>query len=142
MNEQVTEIINTLSAKLGVASQYIVTEMAKYKIASNIVPLLVGIVALLMIRFIYTKANQYLNTLNSNVIEKCKKRDREPYENEIYSWFNACGDSGVPIACAWLGMFIFSLIAIIFLSCSLSEIITWLIAPTGSMINYILNAIK
>lgn len=142
MNEQVTEIINTLSAKLGVASQYIVTEMAKYKIANNIVPLLVGIVAVFILRFIYTKTNQYINTLNSMIIEKYKQRDREPDADEIYSWFHADSDTGLPIIYAWAGMIIFSFIAIIFLSCSLSEIVTWLIAPTGSMINYILNTIK
>jgi len=142
MNEQVKEVINEICSQLGVASQYVVTEMAKYKIASNIVPLLVGIVAVFMLRFIYTKTNQYLNTLNSKVIEKCKERNREPYDDEIYGWFHADSDTSLPIVCAWAGMIIFSLIALIFISCSLTEIITWLVAPTGSMISYILNAIK
>lgn len=142
MNEQVKEVINEIAAQLGVASQYVVTEMAKYKIASNVVPLLVGIVAVLILRFIYTKTNAYIDTLNKMVMEKCKERDREPYADEIYSWFHADSYTGLPIVCAWAGMIIFSIIALVFLSCSLTEIITWLVAPTGSMISYILNAIK
>lgn len=142
MNEQVKEVINEISAQLGVASQYVVTEMAKYKIASNIVPLLVGIVAVLILRFIYTKTNQYLDTLNKMIIEKCKAGDREPDANELYNWFNTDYKTCTPIGCAWAGMIIFSIIAIACLLCSLTEIITWLVAPTGSMINYILNAIK
>ncbi len=141
MNEQVTEIINTLSAKLGVASQYIVTEMAKYKIASNVVPLLVGIFAVIACRFIYTKANKFLAEVNEREIANAKENDRTP---DTYGWFkfDAYSASSVPMLFAWTAMIIFSIIAIVFISCSLTEIVTWLIAPTGSMINYILNAIK
>ncbi len=141
MNEQITEIINTLSAKLGVASQYIVTEMAKYKIASNIVPLLVGIFSVLACRFIYTKANKFLAEVNEKEATYAKEHDRTP---DVYGWFkfDDYSGTGIPILFAWCGMIIFSLIAIVFLSCSLSEIVTWLITPTGSMINYILHAIK
>ena len=141
MNEQITEIINTLSAKLGVASQYIVTEMAKYKIASNIVPLLVGIIALVMIRFIYIKTNKFLAKANEIEVARAKEHDRTP---DVYGWFKFDEYSGtaIPILAAWCGIIIFSIIAIPFLSYSISDIVTWLIAPTGSMINYILNAIK
>ena len=141
MNEQITEIINTLSAKLGVASQYIVTEMAKYKIASNIVPLLVGIIALVMIRFIYIKTNKFLAKVNEIEAARAKKHDETP---DVYGWFkfDEYNGTAIPMLFAWAAMTIFSFMAIIFLACSLSDIVTWLIAPTGSMINYILNAIK
>ena len=141
MNEQVTEIINTLSAKLGVASQYIVTEMAKYKIASNIVPLLVGIVSVIACRFIYTKANKFLAEANEREIAQAKEHDRTP---DTYGWFkfDDYSNTTIPILAAWCGMIIFSIMAIVFILCSLSDIVTWLIAPTGSMVNYILRAIK
>ena len=141
MNEQITEIIDTLSAKLGVASQYVITEMAKYKIASNVVPLLVGIVALVMIRFIYTKANKFLAKANEIEAARAKEHERTP---DKYGWFKFgdYSDTALPMLFAWAAMIIFSLMAIIFIACSLTDIITWLIAPTGSMINYILNAIK
>ena len=83
MTEQITEIIDTLSAKLGVASQYVVTEMSKYKIASSIVPLLVGIVALVMIRFIYTKTNKFLAKANEIEAARAKERNRTP---DVYGW--------------------------------------------------------
>ena len=141
MNEQITEIIDTLSAKLGVASQYVVTEMAKYKIASNVVPLLVGIVSLVMIRFIYTKTNKFLAKANEIEAARAKKHDRTP---DVYGWFKFDVYSGtaIPMLFAWCGIIILSIIAIPFLAYSISDIVTWFIAPTGSMINYILNAIK
>lgn len=141
MTEQITEIIDTLSAKLGVASQYVVTEMSKYKIASSIVPLLVGIVALVMIRFIYTKTNKFLAKANEIEAARAKERNRTP---DVYGWFNFDEYSGtaIPMIFAWGGIIILSIIAIPFLAYSISDIVTWLVAPTGSMINYILNAIK
>ena len=141
MNEQVTEIINTLSAKLGVASQYIVTEMAKYKIASNIVPLLVGIFSVIACRFIYIKTNKFLAEVNIKEAVHAREHDRTP---DVCGWFkfDDYSDTSIPIIAAWIGIAIFSIVAVACLLCSLSEIITWLVAPTGSMINYILNAIK
>lgn len=141
MNEQITEIINTLSAKLGVASQYIVTEMAKYKIASNIVPLLVGIVSIIACRLIYVNANKFLVEANKIEAARAKERDRTP---DVYGWFkfDDYSDTAIPMIFAWVAMLIFSIMAIVFISVSLSEIITWVLSPTGSMINYILNAIK
>jgi hypothetical protein len=141
MNEQVKEVINEIAAQLGVASQYVVTEMAKYKIASNVVPLLVGIFAVLACRFIYNKANKFLAEVNEKEIEYAKKNDRTP---DTYGWFKFDEYSGiaVPMVTAWITIGVFALIAIVFLSCSLSEIITWLVAPTGSMINYVLIALK
>lgn len=141
MPEQVKEVINEIAAQLGVASQYVVTEMAKYKIASNIVPLLVGIFSVIACRFIYTKANKFIAEVNEKEAASAKIHDRTP---DVYGWFkfDEYSDTAVPIIFAWCGIIIFSIIAIVCLLCPLGEIITWLVAPTGSMINYILHAIK
>lgn len=141
MNEEVQKIINDICTQLGVASQYAITEMAKYKIASNIVPLLIGVICIIICRFTYTHTNKHIKEKNEEEIAWAEKNNREP---QLYGWFKPTYDYEVDfqIIIAWCVLCVLSIAAIALLATSLDEILTWCIAPTGSMINYVLNAMK
>ncbi len=141
MNEEIQKIINDICAQLGVASQYAITEMAKYKIASNIVPLLIGVICIIICRFTYTHTNKHIKERNEEELIWAEKNNREP---QLYGWFKPCDGYNLEyqIIIAWCVLGVLGFAAIALLATSLNEILTWLIAPTGSMINYILNAIK
>ena len=75
MNEELTKIIDTLAQKLGVASQFVITELSKYKMAHHLVWLLIGAILLFTAYKLYMAA-----------VKKCKEHNKqidEEYDRQI-----------------------------------------------------------
>jgi hypothetical protein len=146
MNEQLTEIIDTLSAKLGVASRFIITELAKYKIANHIVWLIIGSVLLFIAYKIFMigvnkcrEHNRKIDENNNIRMEYAKKQGRdldlvykESYDN-IFEYDEYMVYWAIPlvICVVSIPMVIYGIF-----------VIPWIIAPTGSTMSYLLEALK
>jgi len=146
MNEQLTEIINTLSAKLGVASQFIITEFSKWKISNHIVWLIIGSVLLFIAYRIFMMGVNKCKEHNKKVDEDYNKRieyikeqggcldyvHKDGYDNIFEDdeyfvyWIVPCIMCVVSLPMVIYGIFV----------------ITWVIAPTGSTMAYLLEALK
>lgn len=146
MNEQLTEIINTLAQQLGVASQFVITELSKWKIANHLVWLVIGIILLFIAYKIFMAG-----------VNKCKEHNRkvdEDYEKKMEYTKNHNGRLDLVYRDSYDNIFnddeycIYWIVPIIICVISIPMVIygifviPWLIAPTGSTINYLLDALK
>ena len=146
MNEQLTEIINTLAQQLGVASQFVITELSKWKIANHLVWLVIGSVILFIAYKVfmigvnkckehnkkvdedYNKRIEYVKQRNGDIDRVYKADYDDIFEDDEYFvyWLVPLFMCIVSIPMVIYGIFV----------------IPWLIAPTGSTINYLLDVLK
>lgn len=146
MNEELTKVIDTLAQKLGVTSKFVVTELSKWMIANHIVWLIIGSVLLFVAYKIFIMGVNKCKEQNMKIDDdynmklKYTKSKREglgfifkaPYDNtfedeEYYVYWIIPG-----IMClVSLPMIIYGLFVVL-----------WIIAPTGSTINYLLSVLK
>lgn len=145
MNEELTKIIDTLAQKLGVASQFVITELSKYKISHHLVWLLIGAILLFIAYKIFMAGVNKCREHNKKVdeeynkkIEYTKERGgrldfvyRDPYDDVFED------EEYIPY---WLvpGLLMVSSIPMIIYGLF---IIPWIIAPTGSTIAYLMEVL-
>lgn len=146
MNEELTKIIDVLAKKLGVASQFIVAELSKWKIANHLVWLVIGIVLLFIAYKIFMIGINKCKEVNKKIdedynmrIEEAKKRGgnldyvrKDCYDNVFED------DEYFPY---WIIPGIMCIISIPMIIYGLF-VIPWIVAPTGSTIAYLLDVLK
>lgn len=145
MNEELTKIIDTLAQKLGVASQFVITELSKYKMAHHLVWLLIGAILLFVAYKIFM--------IGVNKCKEYNKKVDEDYEKQLEYTKNHNGrldfvykssydnifedEEYIPY---WLvpGLLMVSSIPMLIYGLF---IIPWIIAPTGSTIAYLMEVL-
>jgi hypothetical protein len=153
MNEELTKIIDTLAQKLGVASQFVITELTKWKIANHIAWLIIGSVLLFIAYKIFMVGINKCKEHNKKVdedyakkIEYTKERgDRLDYvyKDGYYVYKDGYDDMFQDDE-----YFVYWAIPIVICVVSLPMIIygifviPWIIAPTGSTMAYLLDVLK
>lgn len=146
MNEELTKIIDTLAQKLGVASQFVITELSKYKMAHHLVWMLIGVILLYIGYRILMAGVDKCKERNKKIDEEFGKKVnyalehhnspeyiyRDPYDNifedEEYYPYWIIGGILMFISVPMLIYGIF--------------VIPWILAPTGSTIAYLLEVLK
>lgn len=146
MNEELTKIIDTLAQKLGVASQFVITELAKWKIANHLVWLVIGAVLLFIAYKIFM--------IGINKCKEANKKIDEDYNKKV----EYVKETGRRLDCIYKDAyddmfqddeyFVYWIIPLAMYTVSLPMIIyglfviPWIVAPTGSTINYLLGVLK
>lgn len=146
MNEELTMIIDTLAQKLGVASQFVITELAKWKIANHIVWLIIGSVLLFVAYKIFISG-----------VNKCKEHNKK-IEEDYNKKIEYVKEQGGRLDLVYKGVyddvfrddeyFIYRMAPIVICIISVPMIIygifvmPWIIAPTGSTMAYLLDVLK
>lgn len=146
MNEELTKIIDTLAQKLGVASQFVITELAKWKISNHIVWLIIGSVLLFIAYKIFIIGVNKCREYNRKIDEDYNKRieyAKEQGERLDYvckgTYDNIFVDDEY---------FVYWAIPLIICVISLPMVIygvfviPWIIAPTGSTMAYLLDILN
>lgn len=146
MNEELTKVIDALAKKLGVASQFIVAELSKWKIANHIVWLVIGIILVFIAYKIFMVGLNRCREQNKKIdadynmrIEYAKSQGRDLEFVHKYCYDNMFEDEDYYVY--WilpLAMCIISLPMIIYGV----FVISWIVAPTGSTIAYLLDVLK
>lgn len=146
MNEELTKIIDTLAQKLGVASQFVITELSKWKIADHIVWLVIGSILFFIAYKIFmigvNKCKEHNRKVDEDYdkrMEYAKQQGMDPdrvykgsydnmfeYDEYIVYWLLPLGICAISVPMIIYGIFA----------------IPWIIAPTGSTINYLMNGLK
>ena len=115
MSKEVTEIINALCDKLGIAASYLIPELARKNIAQDVVGVILCVIVLgVAIIFIV-------------LIIKLSTED---------------GDFDFDIACTSLLPAIVGIITFLVLSAILTDLAGWLASPTAMAIEQITSMIK
>lgn len=123
MSKEVTEIINTLCEKLGVAASVLVPEMAKYNIAR-----------LAFLTVVYT----IIAVVMAVIVAKLVKWILDNGDNEDVDW----EDMGLFI---FLACLIPGLVMVILTGCAIAsatDLIGWIASPTASAVKEITSMIK
>lgn len=146
MNEELTKIIDTLAQKLGVASQFVITELAKWKIANHIVWLIIGFVLLFIAYKIFmagvNKCREYNRKLDEDYnkkIERAKEQGRDPDRVYKESYDNIFEDDEYFIY--WVAPIVICVVSLPMVIYGIF-VIPWIIAPTGSTMAYLLDVLK
>lgn len=146
MNEQLTEIIDTIAQKLGVASQFVITELSKWKIANHIVWLVIGSVLLFIAYKIFmvgvNKCREHNRKVDEDYnkrVERVEKQGRDPDLVYRDSYDNIFNDDEYIIY--WLVPLFMCVVSIPMVIYGIF-VIPWIIAPTGSTIAYLLDVLK
>lgn len=146
MNEQLTEIIDTIAQKLGVASQFVITELSKWKIANHLVWLIIGSVLLFIAYKIFMvgvnkcmEHNRKVDEDYNKRVERVEKQGRDPDLVYRDSYDNIFNDDEYIIY--WLVPLFMCVVSIPMVIYGIF-VIPWIIAPTGSTIAYLLDVLK
>lgn len=119
--EKITLVLNEIAKQIGVAADFVVPALVRYKIAGYAINL-IWFVLLAVITFITVKT----------VIKITNKYDNDGRIND--------GDEFIVTICGVVSVF-----SGVFMFLQFAEglnIIKWLIAPEGSVINYVLEMLK
>lgn len=124
--DKAMEIINQIGAKLGVAAEYIVPELARLKITEGIIGIASSIIVLVLVYMAITKALKYLRYLN---------------DDDKRSWVDK---SDMQIGCIMLIAFmgIVGVFAAFAFFDGISELSGWITSPTAKSIEYVMGALK
>lgn len=145
MSEELTKIIDTLAQKLGVASQFVITELSKWKIVNHLVWLVIGSVLLFIAYKIFM--------IGVNKCKEYNKKIDEDYDKRVEHVKEKGGDIDRVYKESYDDIFTddvyfaYWMIPIIICVISLPMVIygifviPWLIAPTGSTIAYIMDVL-
>lgn len=119
-------IINQIAAKLGVAAEYIVPELARLKITEGIIGTVSSIIVLVLVYMAITKALKYLRYLN---------------DDDKRSWVDK---SDMQIGCIMLIAFmgIVGVFAAFAFFDGISELSGWITSPTAKSIEYVMRVLK
>ena len=146
MNEELTKVIDALAKKLGVASQFIITELSKWKIANHIVWLVIGAVLLFIAYKIFMIGINKCKEHNKKVDEDYNKRvkyyissGRDPDFVHKDCYDNVFEDD--EYFAYWIIPGIICIISIPMIIYGIF-VIPWIIAPTGSTIAYLLDVLN
>lgn len=120
----INSIIDNLSTKFGVASQYLITEISKYKIARGIAFIIVFLILAITSGIVVY------------IVRKAWKRDKKEYEEYYHYRF----DEDLYI---WaFGSFMFlCIIFMITVFINIVEIAGYIGSPTGAVVDYILQQV-
>lgn len=124
--DKAMEIINQIAAKLGVAAEYIVPELARLKITEGIIGTVSSIIVLVLVYMAITKALKYLRYLN---------------DDDKRSWVDK---SDMQIGCIMLIAFmgIVGVFAAFAFFDGISELSGWITSPTAKSIEYVMRVLK
>lgn len=124
--DKAMEIINQIAAKLGVAAEYIVPELARLKITEGIIGIASSIIVLVLVYMAITKALKYLRYLN---------------DDDKRSWVDK---SDMQIGCIMLIAFmgIVGVFAAFAFFDGISELSGWITSPTAKSIEYVMRVLK
>lgn len=124
--DKAMEIINQIAAKLGVAAEYIVPELARLKITEGIIGIASSIIVLALVYMAITKALKYLRYLN---------------DDDKRSWVDK---SDMQIGCIMLIAFmgIVGVFAAFAFFDGISELSGWITSPTAKSIEYVMRVLK
>ena len=146
MNEELTMIIDTLAQKLGVASQFVITELSKWKIANHLVWLVIGTILLFIAYKIFMTGVNKCKEYNKKVDEdynmriecaKSKGRDLDYVHKDCYDDIFVDEEYFV----YWSAPIVICVVSIPMVIYGIF-VIPWAIAPTGSTIAYLLEVLK
>ena len=146
MNEELTKIIDTLSQKLGVASQFVITELAKWETANHLVWLVIGILLLFIAYRIFMAGVNKCKDHNQKVDDDYDKRIE--YIKEQGGCLDYVHKDGYDNMLEDDEYMVYWIVPLVICVISVSMIIygifviPWIIAPTGSTINYLMNVLK
>ena len=124
--DKAMEIINQIAAKLGVAAEYIVPELARLKITEGIIGIASSVIVLGLVYMAITKALKYLRYLN---------------DDDKRSWVDK---SDMQIGCIMLIAFmgIVGVFAAFAFFDGISELSGWITSPTAKSIEYVMRVLK
>lgn len=124
--DKAMEIINQIAAKLGVAAEYIVPELARLKITEGIIGIASSIIVLVLVYMAITKALKYLRYLNDD--DKRSWVDKSDMQIGCIMLIAFMGIVGVFAAFAFFG--------------GISELSGWITSPTAKSIEYVMRVLK
>lgn len=124
--DKAMEIINQIAAKLGVAAEYIVPELARLKITEGIIGTVSSIIVLVLVYMAITKALKYLRYLNDD--DKRSWVDKSDMQIGCIMLIAFMGIVGVFAAFAFFG--------------GISELSGWITSPTAKSIEYVMRVLK
>lgn len=118
MNEdKAMEIINQIAAKLGVAAEYIVPELARMKIAQYAVAIVLSVVVLVI----------------SVIVIKLEHANKPEDEWDDINFFRSA---------IIMLLSVTTLVSLLVLVNSMYELSGWLASPTAKSIEYVMEALK
>lgn len=120
MSSEVTEIINTLCAKLGVAADILVPEMARYSIAR-----------LTFLTVVQTVLAVVMAVVVVRLVKWSSGNEDEDWDGKVLSVFLTCLIPGVVLV---------SLVCCAITSAT--DLIGWIASPTASAVREIMGLIK
>lgn len=125
MNSQdVINILNTIAEQIGVAVDYVVPALVRYNIAQCLVSLSHSVMSFVVIFIIYKFSSIKLAPIAKEEVAK----DEDPVVSVILLF----------ILCGCCALIVFGVLDFY----EFTKIIPWLIAPEGSVVNYVLSMIK
>lgn len=124
---EVNAVIDNLANKFGIAAEYVVPELVKYKICEHLIWGILGLICFIVIFVIYKLGNKKIKELIEAETDEYYKRRINWMYDDIFPYT--------------VSISIFLIIgSIFFIICIF--VIPWLIAPTGTAINYILTLLQ
>ena len=121
-SEAINSIINNIAEKLGIAVEYVVPALVRYNIAECCIALLWGLVW----------------TISFVMSFRLTKNSYKEYVNREHKSFK---DEPVGAIIGGIGCILFGILSLVMLSEGM-EIIKWIVAPEGAVINYVLTQLK
>lgn len=120
MNNDINGIIDSLSAKLGTTSEYLIPELGRFYTTRYIAGIIImGLLTLTCVLGFLYATKRYKEEMKKH----CSDRDEEPYV--VIQLFTAV--TGIITS----GVFIFNIVSLV----------GWIVSPTAATIEMILNAI-
>jgi hypothetical protein len=146
MNEELTKVIDTLAQKLGVASQFVVTELSKWMITNHLVWLAIGMILLFIAYKIFMIGVNRCKEQNRKIDDdyNMKLEDAKSKGKDLDFIYKACYDNifeDDEYFVYWIIPGIMCIISIPMIIYGMF-VMSWVIAPTGSTINYLLGVLK
>lgn len=134
-SEDVIKVIDTICDKIGVAfdsAKEFVPSLAKYEIASNAFYSIMSAVIIAVSIIVIKKAFESAE----NEIKKEIERDVISYKrhNNVWDFYRTC-------ITTMIGVFLIVIFVLIFVTC-VHDVLTWIVSPDVSAINYVMDMVQ
>lgn len=134
-SDDVIKVIDTICDKIGVAfdsAKEFVPSLAKYQIASNAFYSIMSAVIIAVSIIVIKKAFESAE----NEIKKEIERDVISYKrhNNVWDFYRTC-------ITTIIGVFLIVIFVLIFVTC-VHDVLTWIVSPDVSAINYVMDMVQ
>lgn len=134
-SDDVIKVIDTICDKIGIAfdsAKEFVPSLAKYQIVSNAFYSIMSAVIIAVSIIVIKKAFESAE----NEIKKEIERDVISYKrhNNVWDFYRTC-------ITTIIGVFLIVIFVIIFVTC-VHDVLTWIVSPDVSAINYVMDMVQ